>query len=347
MPHTGLKNPRSGNSFKRPQLRAFDSRILIPYIDVTVVSRRSCSECDVSFLTRLTRLHVYGAVGCSLTIPTTIVSLVLKCDVRDVFVSGTENLTSLDVPNDTITTTESPRLAQLKWSGETLSTKAFSYDDVSSLSAMTITAQDVDPLVRLLVVLTTLFLYVTEEPFDIVRLAPLTHLQQLEISAVNNNASDDSIESSNDNSIDLSMLDTVTKLNTNDTFVRHLPTSLNWCEIALESNFDFSTLTNLTVLVLWLRSDVHIVFPTQLGTLVIKEGQLGTSNIADVALFHFRSESDVPLTLEMLTALPKTITLIKGTFESKWLKQQLREIFPLYKGDKKTLGALLVNCFDF
>ena len=163
MPNTGLKNPRSGNSFKRPQLRAFDSRFLILYSDVTVVSRRSCSDCDVSFLTRLPSLHVYGVVGYLLIIPTTIISLVLKCDVRDVFVSDNENLVSLEVPNDTITTTV-PETSGVEVAGETLSTKVFSYGDMSSLSTTTIPAHDVEPLVRLPVALTALFLYVTEEP---------------------------------------------------------------------------------------------------------------------------------------------------------------------------------------
>ena len=137
-------------------------------------SRCFCSECDISFMTHLTGMQVYGVVGCSLAVPTTVVSIVLKCDVRDVFVSGTENLTSLEVPNDTITTTESPKLQKLKWSGETLSTKVFSHADVSSLPAMTIIVQDVEPLLTFPVGLTTLFLYVTEEPFDVVRIAPLT-----------------------------------------------------------------------------------------------------------------------------------------------------------------------------
>ena len=184
----------------------------------------------------------------------------MKYDVRGVFVLGTENLTSMEVPNDTTTTTV-PGHSGGEVAGETLSTRMFSYDDVSPLSVMTITAQDVDPLTRLPVALTALFLYVTEEPFDVVRIAPLTRLQQLDIAVVTN-ASDDSTESTNDNSVDLSMLNSVTKLNTNITFVYPLPTSLQWCEIAPENDFDFSALTNLTVLVLWLRSEAHVDFPT-------------------------------------------------------------------------------------
>ena len=103
------------NWFGVAQLRSFNDRLLIPDSDVSMGSRCLCSECDVSFMTRITSLQVYGVVGCSLTVPTTVVSLVLKYDVRDVFVSGTENLTSLEVPNDTITTTESPNLRELKW----------------------------------------------------------------------------------------------------------------------------------------------------------------------------------------------------------------------------------------
>ena len=289
--------------FGLAQLRAFNERSPNLNRKVSIASRRSCAECDVSFLTGIQTLQVRGFVGCSLTIPTTVVSLVLKYDVRDVFVSGTENLTSLEVPNDTITTTESPKLQKLKWSGKTLSTKVFSNGDTSSLSAMTITAHDADPLLTFPVGLTTLCLYVTEEPFDVARLAPLTRLQQLDIAVVN------------DDPVDLSMLDSVVQLITNETSVRQLPTSLTRCEIVREDDFDFSALTNLTVLVLWLQSDVHVVFPTQLGTLVIKEGQLGSSNIADVALRQFQSESDIPLTPDTLTALPKTITRIKGTLQ--------------------------------
>ena len=158
----------------------------------------------------------------------------------------------------------------------------------------------------------------------------------MEISAVNNNASDDASESTDEISTDLSMLTSLTKPNANLTFVLLLPTSLRSFEIVHENDFDFSALTNLTLLVLWLRSDVHIVFPTQMGTLVIMEGRLGTSNIADVALKGFQSDCDVPLTLEKHTALPKTITQIKGTFESKWLVQQRREIFPCTKATKCT-----------
>ena len=137
-------------------------------------------------------------------------------------------------------------------------------------------------------------------------------LQQFEIYVVINNAGDDSTESTNDNSVDLSMLNSVTKLNTNITFVGHLPTSLKWCEIMLASEFDFSALTNLTVLDLWLRSDLRVVFPTQLGTFVIKDGQLGTSNIADVALFRLHSDCDVPLARETLTPPKKRSRKSKG-----------------------------------
>ena len=86
------------------------------------------------------------------------------------------------------------------------------------------------------------------------------------------------------------MLTSLTKPNANLTFVLLLPTSLRSFEIVRENDFDFSALTNLTLLVLWLRSDVHIVFPTQMGTLVIMEGRLGTSTIADVALKGFQSD---------------------------------------------------------
>ena len=102
-----------------------------------------------------------------------------------------------------------------------------------------------------------------------------------------------------------------------------------------ENDFVFHALTNLIVLVVWLRSDVHIVFPTQLGALVITEGRLGTSNNADVVLKWFQSDSDVPLVLETFIALPKTITQIKGTFESKWACAAIERNLPLHKGDKR------------
>ena len=178
-----------------------------------------------------------------------------------------------------------------------MSSKVFSYDDVSPLSVMTITAQDVDPLARLPVALTALFLYVTEEPFDVVRLAPLTRLQQLEISCVNNNASDESHESTDDNFDDLSMLNSVTKINTNITSVCPLPTYLKSFEIVLENGFDFHALTNLTVLVLWLRSDVHVEFPMQTGTLIVKEGKLDRATSRMLSRLVFVVKVTFPSTL--------------------------------------------------
>ena len=120
-------------------------RLPIPFEKLTVVSKSLCADCDISFLTRVTSLEVYGVVGCSLTIPSTVVNLVLKYDVRDVFVLSTENLRSLEVPNDTVTTTECPKIEELKWVGDSLTSKVFSFGEVSSFSAMTITAHDVDP----------------------------------------------------------------------------------------------------------------------------------------------------------------------------------------------------------
>ena len=97
----------------------------------------------------------------------------------------------------------------------------------------------------------------------------------------------------------------------------------------LDSDFDFSPFTRLTLLGVRMKPEVRVTFPTGLKELRIAEGELTNTNIADVALETFMSGYYSRITQEELERLPKTIRKIKGKFNPKSLKDQLGEFFPL------------------
>ena len=91
----------------------------IPHSNVTIGVRDLCAGCNISFLTGITSLRTANAKNCNLTIPTCLVELELKY-TENVSVSGTDNITSLIVKNETVKMTPCPKLQALEWWGKTL-----------------------------------------------------------------------------------------------------------------------------------------------------------------------------------------------------------------------------------
>ena len=83
-------------------LRAFNEKFTIP--NAVVMDEHPWSvECDLSYLTAVTQVEIREMHECSLTLPTTVVWFnASHIRTRDVLVSGTENLTSLGVGNETV-----------------------------------------------------------------------------------------------------------------------------------------------------------------------------------------------------------------------------------------------------
>ena len=77
-----------------------------------------------------------------------------------------------------------------------------------------------------------------------------------------------------------------------------------------------------------LYQDVTVTFPTRLKRLYIGYGQLGKSNIGDVAL-EVLSGWKFQITLDILEKLPKTLRNIDGSFDPPSLEQCICEMFPL------------------
>ena len=233
------------------KLQAFDARLPIPFLDVTMEFRRTCAVCDVSFLTSITNLEVKGLVNCQLTLPTSVVTLNMDDDTSHVTVSGTENLTYLEVPNGSIKTALCPRLRELVWYGETLSQKRLpcQVGGVTTLVSMTIDVDEVDPAFQFPPQLTSLCLLVQNDSVNLSQLTPLTRLQSLEIDV-------------DGDPLDLSGLTTLTWIDSNETLILALPTSLVECDVTLRSDFDFSSFTNLTSLEVLLDGQINVTFPT-------------------------------------------------------------------------------------
>ena len=97
------------------QLRAFNQEYTIPNAVVVHVHPWSI-ECDLSFLTAVTHVEIREMHECSLTLPTAVVRFnASHIHTKNVLVSGTENLTSLTVGNETVSVGECQKLHELAW----------------------------------------------------------------------------------------------------------------------------------------------------------------------------------------------------------------------------------------
>ena len=255
--------------------------------------------------------------NCTLTIPTSVVELRMGFMTRRVTVSGTENLTFLDTNHET-NTTPCPKLRKLTLPGTRLSAKTapFPFVEAPALSVMTVFVDAIGPDLTLPTALEALSLNVYKGPVDPSVLTPLTRLQQLDIQV------------NNKDPLDLSGLTTVTKLNAKGSPVL-LPASVVQCEVDLRSDADLSPLTSLTSLGVTLKRNIQVTFPTGLKKLYIFKGELGNTNIADVALESFSSAMGRRTTRADLERLPKTVKKIYGDFEPASLENRLGEMFPL------------------
>ena len=110
--------------------------------------------------------------------------------------------------------------------------------------------------------------------------------------------------------------------------VSRLPTCLVDLSITLSSDFDLSPITRLTFIAIRFKSNVRLTFPVQLKHLIICEGELGESNIKDVALEIFDTRSGHPLTLKKLKKLPKTLREFHANCEQPSLRNRLPILFP-------------------
>ena len=308
------------DTFGADDLRAFNEVLPVPFKSIEMDFRSSCYKCDVSFLRYVTKLHVSGLKGCTLTIPTSVLDLEMDSDTKRVGVSGTENLTSLRVENDTVGTTPCPRLQELMWYGKTLVEKELPcpISHSTTLSDLNVHVSYIQRKFRFPTQLTSLGLWVRDDSVDRALLTPLTRLQKLDISA-----------DQDADPLDLSGLTTLTGLDADGQSVSRLPTSLVEYRVSLKSETDISYLTNLTSLTVSLESDIRLTFPTGLKRLCVDHGSLGDSNISDVALESFESGWNSRLTWNDLEKLPRTLKAINSNFESASLKHRLPEMFPL------------------
>ena len=313
-------------AFGVDELRAFNEALPIPYNHVELTFETPCAACDVSFLTSVKTLNVKNFEGRTLTVPTGVVGLRLDERSERVTVSGTENLTSLnvnhlDMANQTTTTTPCPKLRQLRWNGETLGDETLPcpVSDLTTLSAMTVAVNHVDPAFRFPPLLHSLGLQVLDGSVDVAQLTPLTRLQELDI---NTDASKDPL--------DLSGMTTLTTLNARSSPVTRLPASLVTCNVTLWLHADLSPLTSLTSLTALVKLGVNVTFPTGLKALCFLGQDLSRTNIGDVALETFRSgRTDSRIEADDLNHLPKTLTRIDGYVWGEWLSEYIRKSFPL------------------
>ena len=241
------------DAFWVDDLRAFVEKHPLPHRDGEMTFNTACAACDVSFVTTLTGLSVKTLSNCTLTLPTSVVSLTTDSATKDVAVSGVENLTRLSVVNESVTTAPCPRLRELRWKGEALSetTPSCLISGSTTLAALTVFVSTIDPAFRLPLGLTSLDLHVFRDSVDTALLSPLTQLQRLHF----NNGEDG-------DPVDLSGLTTLTELDAGDSPVSKLPTSLVSCSVLMQSYFDFSPLTNLTSLLVAVDPGVHVTLPT-------------------------------------------------------------------------------------
>ena len=83
---------------------------------VVVDVHTESGNCDLSFLTAVTQVEILEMDGCSITLPTAVVLFnASHIHTKNVLVSGTENLTSLTVGNETVSVGECQKLRKLAW----------------------------------------------------------------------------------------------------------------------------------------------------------------------------------------------------------------------------------------
>ena len=309
-------------AFGMDELRAFNEKFRLPYRDIVMQFETACAECDISFLTHLKGLSIKGLQKCALRLPTSVEDLELDDNTTQVTVSSAETLTRLQGATESITILSCPMLAMLQWCGETLSEKAlrFPISDMTTLFDLDVDVDTIDPDFRFPRWLTSLSLEVSDGSVDVAQLMQLTDLEDLTICI-----------DMDEDPLDLSGLTTVTALFVSESPILRFPTSLVTLSISPQDDFDFSPLTNLTWLGVWMRPDVSVTFPTGLKALSFNEGFLNNTNIGDVALewFELGSSAGYPLKQFDLERQPKTLKTIKGLFSPESLEERLSEFFPL------------------
>ena len=308
------------DKFTLDDLRAFNDAVPVPHREARLWFPKGTAN-DVSFLTRLTLLNVWGVSECTVAIPTSVVKLKLF-ETPQVSISGTENLTYLNASFGDVTTTPSPRLREFWLQGMALSEEKTPIGCATALSGMTLLVGSLPPAFRFPAGLASLCLHIND-PFDTAVLTPLTRLSDLLIDIKWTRLR-----------LDLSGLCALTKLDACGSLVTRLPTSLVECLMAVRSGFDFSALTNLTSLGVRIKSDAAVTFPTQLKKLYVNKRLPETTNIGDVALEEIKFHDDTEVTKEDLERLPKTLRRLEATLEPYSLREHLGEMFPLLEKEQ-------------
>ena len=306
------------DTFGADSLRVLIERSLLSFKRVVLEVPSQRPACDVSFLTSVTHLEVRHLQECALTIPTSVVRLELGDNTNRVAVSGTEGLTSLDVPNQSVTTAPCPRLQTLQWKGAALSerTLPFPLGDATALSHVDAEVSTIDLTFRFPATLTSLQLKARDGSVNGPHLTPLTRLQRLDLNV-----------SKASHPLDLSGLTALTWLNACELPVARLPASLVTCFVALQLDADLSPLTRLHTLYATATPGVSVTFPVGLKELHINTTELRDTNLADVALELFDLWGGT-LTPPDLEKLPRTLWRIVGKFAPESLQFDLRTLFP-------------------
>ena len=308
-------------TFGVAELRAFDAvhGLLFKQLGLN----GSCldeQDCDISFLTTLTYVCTYDMAGKTLALPTTVESLKVFHNSARMSVTGTENVTSLELWCPPLASASFPALKKLflrcgDCPNETVGLPLGTLTRLTLLRLVPRTLADdfVFPPD-----LSNLMLHIETEAFNIAPVARLPHLGYLHLNWQQRK-----------DPLDLSPFTSLTNLSVLHGSVAKLPKGLRVCAIPLDGDFDFSAMTSLTRLHIVNHTASRVTFPTQLRELHVGCQMFGESNVKDVALEAFSFHGVDLGSREMLERLPKTISRCTGFFEHG-VKDQLPEIFPLY-----------------
>ena len=318
------------NTFWVEQRRPFYDRLLFQCGDVELLLTGNHPECDLEDFIGIKRLTISSMKDCILTLSTSIVGLTFKDDTRNVTLSVTENLTSLETPIEAISTIECVSPLELSECRQTHSQQT-SQAGTESTPASPTPSMTIDPRLHFPPWLVSLSLKATSDVLTTDNLMMLSRLQRLSLVVQRPkhvlNISEEWAQAASDAStnngvarcvsLNLSAFTSITYFHSDGAWIFSLPKSLVECSFTVDSDFDsplpnFSNLTKLTSLKLELKRDVELNFPSSLKSLSLSgEGFLTRSNLKEVQLdslsyFPYRhpvSRSDFhdfPTTLQTL-----------------------------------------------
>lgn len=282
----------------------------------------------------MTSLRVSELNDKTLTIPTRVIDLHIDGSGTESLVMGTENVTSLQIDKSVVALSPCLRLQELIWRNApcTNDTLPFPLHTLMTLTMLFVLAPTVSDDCDFPQNLQKLVLCVISGS---VRVDQLTNLVW-RVPDVKNQT----------DSFDLALFTTLTILNTHDSLIATFPTNLKRCTMTLNNGFDFSEMTNLTKLEITLRLCPDVTLPTLLVELKT-EGQMGESNIGDLALKSFESKGSGQWTREMLEGFPKTLRNVKIEGLDESLQSALPVSFPLLgmvDDDKDDDKEMTVRC---